>query len=99
MKTRYKILTFNVLLSVLYYFFLLLYLSKSKIFESGVVGFFTVVSDTISLILYYNWINAVWVILFLFGLIKKKKEFIIGGVLSVILSILLFLSFIFYFHI
>lgn len=39
----------------------------------------------------YLWINVCWVILILYGLIKKKKEFTAGGVYAVLFSLGLFL--------
>ena len=89
----------NLLTSILYYVFILLYISNSEIFESGIVGFFSAISDTISIILYYNAIHIVWVGLILFGLIKRNKELIFGGVFSIGLSALTFVLAILYFQI
>ncbi|MDB4533660.1 hypothetical protein N9242_02230 [Vicingaceae bacterium] len=98
MKTRYKIVVFNVFLTLLYFVFILLYLSNSKIFEDGIVGFFSVVSKTIMLLLYYNLINTLWLGIVIFGLLKKNKELIMGGSFSLGLSLLMFLLLILYYQ-
>ncbi|MFB0923966.1 MAG: hypothetical protein QMB65_01580 [Vicingaceae bacterium] len=94
MKTRFKILLFNVFVSVLYYVFVLLFLTNINSIEEGVVDFITAIFKTIILIIYYNWIHVIWGGLILLGIIKKKKELIIGGVISVGSSLLIFLLFI-----
>ena len=99
MKLRFKIVGFNVLLSIAYFVFLLFFLVNSKIFEQGICEFFNILSKGIILLLCYNWIHIIWTGLIIYGFIKKKKEFIWGGVFSIGLSILMFLLLILYYQI
>jgi len=98
-KGRFKIMGLNILLTVIYAVFLILFLVNSKIFEQGIGEFFTILSKGIILLLCYNWIHVIWVGFIMFGLIKKKKEFIWGGVISIGLSVFMFLLLILYYQI
>lgn len=89
MKTRYKILILNVVLSILYFFtFYFVYEftgnTDESIWDSIVRG----LSFWFMLIFYYNWIHVIWLGFIVLGIIKKKRELIYGGIFSIILSIL-----------
>lgn len=99
MKTRYKILIVNVCLSVLYYVFILLNFTNNKFDENEIVNFLSLLVNAISYLVYYNWINVLWLGLIIFGLIKKNKEFVKGGIFSIVLSLLMFLFSILHFQV
>lgn len=88
MKIRYRILALNVVLSMLYYFtFYFIYEftgnADENIWDMVVRG----LGFWFMLVFYYNWIHVIWLGFIIVGIIKKKRELIYGGILSIILSI------------
>ncbi len=88
MKTRYKILLFNLVITLLYFVFVWLMInseSDSNSVESTIETIINVIAGFYFMI-QYIWVNVLWVFFILYGLIKKKKEYTIGGIYSVIFS-------------
>ncbi len=94
MKKRYKILIINIALTLLYYLGFRILLP----IEIEGLGVLSAVSSAIYyaflFVVNYNWIHVIWVALIVFGIIKKKREFIYGGLFSIILSVLILFIFI-----
>lgn len=90
---RYKLMIFNIVLTVCYYGFIQIY---SSVFLNSGNDFGTILNqvfDIYILVLNYNWINLIWIFLIIMGLIRKDKEMIVGGALSIFLSIAIFIVF------
>jgi len=89
MKTRYKVLLLNVILSLLYYASGWFYFSLYH--PNGVGEFFTAFVNVIIFLSFYNLINLIWIGLIIYGKIKKNKEIYYGGIYSLALSITMFI--------
>lgn len=87
-KTRYKLVLLNIILTILYYLIVRLMIISNSSIQDG-EGIFDIVLDILAaslLIIQYLWINVFWILALLYGIIKRKKEFIFGGVYSILLS-------------
>lgn len=94
MKTRYKILILNIILTLLYYigFMVLLPIKTEGLGVLSAVS--TALYFAFLFIVNYNWIHVIWLGFIVVGTIKKKRELIYGGIFSIILSALILFIFI-----
>ena len=94
MKTRYKILLFNIILTLLYYLAFVIFLPKQTENLEILPSIITAFSMAFLFIVNYNWVHLIWLGFIVVGIIKKKREFIYGGVFSILLSALILFIFI-----
>lgn len=88
---RYQIVLLNLVLTLLYYVFLLVRFSTTNkiTIENGILEFIESLFDVYRHIIQYLLINVLWFFIILLGVFKKNKELILGGVYSLVLSVLL----------
>jgi hypothetical protein len=93
MKTRYKVLILNLVLTTIYYFgfrfFLYNQAKDLNIFSTILSSFYW---DSL-IIVNYNWIHTLWISLFVIGLFKRNRELIFSGVFAILLSIIILFIF------
>ena len=94
MKTRYKILLLNVAVTLLYCLGFVIFLPQQTEDLKIVPSIITALSWAFLFLVNYNWIHLIWLGLIVVGIIKKKREFIYGGIFSIILSALILFIFI-----
>jgi len=83
----------TILLTLLYFFSFRIYISFFR-GDVNIVDYFQALWDAWVFILCFNFIHIIWIIFILAGIFKRKKEFIFGGTYAIVLSLMIFVSFI-----
>jgi hypothetical protein len=94
MKLRYKILILNITVTLLYYIGFIVLLPIKTEGLSVLSAFSSAIYYSFLFVVNYNWIHLIWLGFIVTGIIKKKREFIYGGLFSIILSALILFIFI-----
>jgi len=91
LKTRYKIVFLDIVLTFLFYLSFLVYYNYTKETDGEIADALTNVINSIIYLTHYAWINLFWLSIIGYGFVKKKKELLLGGLYSLILSFGLYL--------
>jgi len=89
-KTRFLVVLLNVLISIGYLIFILIYIDTTRSNEQDFIENILYTYESVAFIIIYNFINVLWVAFIIYGGISKKQEVIMGGVYALILSVIIF---------
>ena len=88
---RYKILILNFILTFLYWGFIQIWLNGFNKEPQEIVDYLNLIWEAYILVLCYNFIHIIWIAFIIFGVMKRRKEYLIGGVISILFSVLIFI--------
>jgi len=85
-KTRYKVLMADIILTILFYFSFAAYIKFFNHKSEDVPDLLGAITDAIFYLYQYCWIILLCIVSIVYGIFKKNNEFFWGGIYSLIFS-------------